>query len=104
MRDDVLSIVVPVFNEEESLRPLFGEITDAVSQLGKELDLIFVDDGSSDRSWEIISELAKDNPGRVRGIRFRKNFGKAAGLLAGFRAVRGSVTMTMDADLQDDPK
>ena len=76
---------------------------DAVSrEHGYQLDIIFVDDGSTDRSWEVIRELAEKDP-RVHGIRFRRNFGKAAALSAGFEAVQGDLVMTMDADLQDDP-
>ncbi len=68
-----------------------------------ELEMIFVDDGSTDGSWEVIQRLAAEDP-RVRGIRFRRNFGKAAALSAGFRAARGELVMTLDADLQDDPR
>jgi dolichol-phosphate mannosyltransferase len=99
----MLSVVIPVYNERESLDPLFAEI-DAVSRsAGLDLEVIFVDDGSRDGSWEMIRSLAARDP-RIYGIRFRRNFGKAAALLAGFRAARGELTLTMDADLQDDPK
>lgn len=102
MSQGILSIVVPVFNEEDSLRTLTEEINKAIDPLDKQLDLIFVDDGSTDQSWARITELARED-GRVRGIRFRRNFGKAAALVAGFRAAIGDITMTLDADLQDDP-
>ena len=99
----VISIVVPVLNEDESLESLHAEIDAVASSESLELEIIVIDDGSHDRSWAVISELAmKDD--RVRGIRFRKNFGKAAALDAGFRAARGSFVMTLDADLQDDPR
>ncbi|HEY8505770.1 MAG TPA: glycosyltransferase family 2 protein, partial [Gemmataceae bacterium] len=98
----VLSVVVPVYNERESLRQLYAEIRTAMKGVGRELDLVFIDDGSRDGSWEVIRELAESDP-QVRGIRFRTNFGKAAALQAGFHAVRGDVTVTLDADLQDDP-
>jgi dolichol-phosphate mannosyltransferase len=98
----MISVVIPVFNEQESLPALHAEIDQVAAAHGLDMELIFVDDGSSDRSWSVIQELAaKDR--RVRGIRFRRNFGKAAALSAGFRAVRGELTMTLDADLQDDP-
>ena len=99
----LLSIVIPVFNESESLEKLHEEITDMARDEGYDLDIIFVDDGSTDSSWQIIEQLSKKDA-QVRGIRFRRNFGKAAGLDAGFAAVRGERVMTLDADLQDDPK
>ena len=99
----LLSIVVPLCNEEESLKPLVGEILTAVGKLPEwKLELIFVDDGSGDDSWAKIRELAAADR-RIRGIRFRRNFGKAAALEAGFRAATGEIVLTMDADLQDDP-
>jgi len=97
-----LSIVIPVFNEEASLRALHGELDEVAAEHGYELDVVFVDDGSSDNSWKLICALARDDR-RVRGIRFRRNFGKAAALNAGFRAALGDVVLTLDADLQDDP-
>ena len=97
-----LSIVVPVFNEEESLRALYGEIDEVVRSLDANLELIFIDDGSTDASWSIVAELAQKDP-RVRGIRFRRNFGKAAALDVGLHAATKPIVMTMDADLQDDP-
>ncbi len=97
-----LSVVVPVFNEEESLRALYGEIDEVVRSLDANLELIFIDDGSTDASWSIVAELAQKDP-RVRGIRFRRNFGKAAALDVGLHAATKPIVMTMDADLQDDP-
>ena len=99
----LLSIVIPVFNESESLERLHEEISQTARDEGYRLDIIFVDDGSTDSSWQIIERLSKTDP-QVRGIRFRRNFGKAAALDAGFGAVRGERVMTLDADLQDDPK
>ena len=99
----MISLVIPVFNEEESLHTLHEEITSVVRENGFEVDIIFVDDGSTDNSWKIISEMAAIHP-EIRGIRFRRNFGKAAALAAGFGIVRGEYVLTMDADLQDDPK
>ncbi len=98
----MLSIVIPVFNEEESLEALHGEITEVATAEGYELDMVFVDDGSSDTSWEVIQRLAAADP-CVSGLRFRRNFGKAAALSAGFAQARGELVMTLDADLQDDP-
>jgi len=99
----MLSIVIPVYNEAESLVALHREICEVTTANGYGLDLIFVDDGSRDESWSIIRRLAAEDP-QVRGIRFRRNFGKAAALSAGFALVRGEMVMTMDADLQDDPR
>lgn len=98
----LLSIVIPLFNEEESLEKLLGEIHETAEAEKYELDVIFIDDGSTDKSWSIVERLSEEHA-HVRGIRFRRNFGKAAGLDAGFRAARGDFVMTMDADLQDDP-
>ncbi len=98
----MLSTVVPVYNEAESLEALYRELDEVARAEGYQLDLIFVDDGSRDGSWNIIARLAETDP-RVRGFRFRRNFGKAAALSAGFNAARGELVMTLDADLQDDP-
>ena len=97
-----ISVVIPVCDEAESLKELYGELTEVASRHQYELDLIFVDDGSTDDSWGAISELARGDA-QVRGIRFRKNFGKAAALTAGFEAARADYVFTLDADLQDDP-
>ena len=97
-----LSIIIPVFNEAESLVELHSQIIRVASENALELEVIFVDDGSRDGSWEEIQRLASFDP-RVRGIRFRRNFGKAAALTAGISAARGEVLCMMDADLQDDP-
>jgi glycosyltransferase involved in cell wall biosynthesis len=97
------SVVVPVHNEEESLSTLHSELVHvfAAHDLGP-IEFIFVDDGSRDRSWDAIRRLAESD-NRVRGIRFRRNFGKAAALTAGFQNARGRVVFTLDGDLQDDP-
>ncbi len=97
-----LSIVIPVLNEADSLAELHGQIDQVAKEHSLDLEIIFVDDGSRDRSWKEIRQLAKKDP-RVRGLRFRRNFGKAAGLTAGIRAARGDLIFMMDADLQDDP-
>ncbi len=99
----MLSVVVPVFNEAPSLRTLHAELSEVAAAQHYDLEIIFIDDGSTDESWEHIVQLAAADP-RVRGIRFRRNFGKAAALSAGFAAARGQYVMTLDADLQDDPR
>jgi dolichol-phosphate mannosyltransferase len=98
----MLSIVIPVFNEAESLESLHGELLEVAAAYGYVLDVVFVDDGSTDSSWAVICQLAAADP-CVCGIRFRRNFGKAAALSAGFAQARGDLVMTLDADLQDDP-
>jgi dolichol-phosphate mannosyltransferase len=98
----MLSLVIPVYNEEGSLVQLHREICAVAAEQNYELEILFVDDGSRDRSWEIIETLAKDDP-RIKAIRFRRNFGKAAALNAGFEMATGELVMTLDADLQDDP-
>src|SRR5262245_25431594 len=98
----MLSLVIPVYNEEESLAPLHAEILDVAQREGLDVEIILIDDGSRDGSWTVITELAKRHP-NVHGLRFRRNFGKAAALSAGFRAARGDIILTLDADLQDDP-
>ncbi len=98
----MLSIIVPVYNEQDSLRQLYEEIRQVMAGLSLEWELVFVDDGSTDDSWAIVTELASRDA-RVRGIRLRRNFGKAAALTAGMHAARGDLLLTMDADLQDDP-
>lgn len=102
MTDPALSLVVPVYNERESLTALHAEIAALARDHSLSLEVIFVDDGSADGSWDVVKELAAHDP-RVRGVRFRRNFGKAAALQAGFREARGARVITLDADLQDDP-
>ena len=104
-----ISVVVPVLNEAESVTPLFEKVSTAVEQLRgqyKELEsfeVIFVDDGSKDESWKVIGALVDKNPAQIKALRFRRNFGKAAALTAGFKEASGDIIFTMDADLQDDP-
>jgi dolichol-phosphate mannosyltransferase len=98
----MLSVVIPVFDESPSLAELHREIATTVDRDRLEVEIIFVDDGSRDGSWEAISDLARRDR-RVRGLQLRRNFGKAAALSAGFRAARGELVLTLDADLQDDP-
>ena len=98
----MLSIIVPVLNEADSLRQLHAEIVAACERGGVAFEAVFVDDGSTDGSWREIEELSRRDE-RVSGIRFRRNFGKAAALTAGMRAAQGDAILMMDADLQDDP-
>ena len=97
-----LSIVISLFNEEESLEELLQNIHNELDASGMSYEVIMVDDGSTDASWEKICELKKTY-GNVSGIRFRRNYGKSAALYCGFEAAQGDVVVTMDADLQDDP-
>mgnify|MGYP000055948993 CR=1 FL=1 len=97
-----VSILIPLYNEEESLRPLYSEIKDALKKISIDYEILFFDDGSKDTSLEIIKDLAKKDP-KIKYISFRKNYGKSAALQLGFKAVTGDAVITMDADLQDDP-
>ncbi len=97
-----LSIVVPLFNEEESLTELHKWVRGVLTPLGISYEIIFVDDGSNDTSWKVIEGLASENQ-EVKGIKFRRNYGKSAALFSGFEAAEGDVVITMDADLQDNP-
>jgi glycosyltransferase involved in cell wall biosynthesis len=98
-----LSILVPVYNEADSLTELHRQIDAACAAAQIPVEIVFVDDGSTDRSWGVIQELAARDS-RVQAIRFRRNFGKAAALSAGMQAAHGEVLCMMDADLQDDPQ
>ena len=97
-----ISVVVPVYNEDESLRPLYDALTAALERLGQSYEIVFVDDGSRDGSFTTLKAL-HDQDQHIRVIRFRRNFGKTPALVAGFHEARGDVVFTMDADLQDDP-
>lgn len=98
----MLSILIPVFNEEESLEELHRQTIEACQAGSIDFEILFVDDGSTDSSWPIIEKLSQQND-NVTGIRFRRNFGKAAALTAGMQHAKGDLLMMMDADLQDDP-
>lgn len=98
----MISLVIPVYNERDSLPTLYDEIARCAHAHQLDVEVIFVDDGSRDDSWQIILNLAGQHA-NVHGIRFRRNFGKAAALTAGIRAARGDILLTLDADLQDDP-
>jgi glycosyltransferase involved in cell wall biosynthesis len=98
-----VSIVIPLLNEEESLPELHNQITSVMKAMGKGYEIVFVDDGSSDGSFEVLKRL-HTHDSHIKAIRFRRNFGKAAALSVGFHEAQGDVVITMDADLQDDPK
>lgn len=97
-----LSIVIPLIDEAESLPELTAWIEKVMNENGYSYEIIFVDDGSSDNSWEVIGQLREKNP-NIKGIKFQRNYGKSAGLNEAFRASSGDVVITMDADLQDSP-
>ena len=98
-----LSIVIPLFNEDESLPELTDWISRVMDREGYTYEIIFVNDGSTDNSWQVIQELRTKNE-NVKAISFRRNQGKSAGLNQGFKAASGEVVITMDADLQDSPE
>ena len=98
-----VSFVIPLFNEENSLKELHDKITTQIKPLTENYDIIFVDDGSSDNSFEISNEISKKDH-HVKVIKLRKNFGKSIALDEGFKFAQGDIIFTMDADLQDDPK
>lgn len=98
-----ISIVVPLLNEEESLEELAAWIDRVMAGNQLSYELIFIDDGSVDNSWQVVTDLVA-NSNKVRGIKFRRNYGKSAALNTGFQAARGKVVVTMDADLQDSPE
>lgn len=98
-----LSILIPLLNEEESLKELYTWIIKVMKAHNYSYEIIFLDDGSSDNSWSIIEGFAQENP-HVKGVRFMKNFGKSQALHAGFAKAEGDVIITMDADLQDSPE
>ena len=97
-----ISLVIPVYNEEENLPELFRELMEVLEKISVSFEIIFIDDGSKDRSEAILREFALQD-GRVRIIFFQKNCGQSAAFAAGFRSARGEIVVTMDADLQNDP-
>lgn len=97
-----LSIVIPVYNEEENVRELLSELSGVLKALGKSYEVVVVDDGSADRTFDILSEIAGSDPSLVV-VRFRRNFGQTAALSAGIERARGEIIIPMDGDLQNDP-
>ena len=98
-----LSICIPLYNEEESLAELHQWIVSVMKEHSFSYEVIFVDDGSTDSSWDVVEKLCEEDP-CVRGLKFRRNYGKSAGLYTAFEACKGDVIITMDADLQDSPE
>src|SRR5438132_5975342 len=103
-QDIAISVVVPVMNEEQNVRRLYEKLSAQLNALGQNYEVIFVDDGSTDKTFAELKTLHDDHPGIVRVVRFRRNFGKTPALVAGFSRCRGEVIFTMDGDLQDDPE
>jgi glycosyltransferase involved in cell wall biosynthesis len=97
-----LSVIVPFYNEEESITPLYAAITAAVTPLNIDFEMVFVDDGSKDNTVQIATEIARSDP-RVRLVKFRRNYGQTAAMAAGIEYARGEILVTMDGDLQNDP-
>jgi glycosyltransferase involved in cell wall biosynthesis len=98
-----VSVVLPVYNEVENLVPLHAELTDALTALGRSYEVIYVDDGSRDHSWEILQRIRSEDP-HVRVVRFRRNFGQTAAVAAGLERTTGDIVVTLDSDRQNDPK
>lgn len=99
-----ISVIIPVYNEEENLRELGERLMRTLSGMGRTFEIILVDDGSHDRSWEILTELHQKYPANLRALQFNRNFGQHQAIFAGFQAARGRVMITLDADLQNPPE
>src|SRR2546421_9575402 len=104
LKQVTLSFVVPVLNEQVNVRPLFEKLSAQLAELNQSYEVIFVDDGSTDKTFLELKKLHAEHSGIVRVVRFRKNFGKTPALVAGFSRCRGEIIFTMDGDLQDDPE
>ena len=100
---DMISVVIPAYNEEESLRPLTAEVLEVMRGMGREFEILFVDDGSGDGTRELMRALADEHP-EVHFIGFKQNRGQTAAMAAGFKRARGYVVVTLDADMQNDPR
>ena len=98
-----ISVVIPLYNEAESLPELFAWIERVMKEHHFSYEVIFINDGSTDNSWEVIQELKSQAPDKIRAVKFRRNYGKSPGLNCGFQRAKGDVIITMDADLQDSP-
>ena len=99
-----ISVIIPVYNEEENLRELGERLMRALTAMGRTFEIILVDDGSTDRSWDLLTELHAKYPQNLRGLQFNRNFGQHQAIFAGFQAARGQVMITLDADLQNPPE
>jgi glycosyltransferase involved in cell wall biosynthesis len=103
-RAPYISIVIPLLNEEESLIELFSQINETMRRINRQYEVLFIDDGSTDKSFQVLTSLHAKYSSIVKVVRFRRNCGKSAALSAGFKEAQGELIITMDADLQDDPK
>ena len=99
-----ISVVIPVFNEEDNLRELGERLIRTLTAMGRPYEIIFVDDGSTDRSWQLLTDLNEHYPQNIRALQFHRNFGQHQAIFAGFQAARGKVMVTLDADLQNPPE
>lgn len=99
-----ISVIIPVYNEEENLRELGERLMRTLAGMDRSFEIILVDDGSSDRSWDILTELHEKYPQNLRALQFNRNFGQHQAIFAGFQAARGQVMITLDADLQNPPE
>ena len=99
-----ISVIIPVYNEEENLQELGERLVRTLTGMGHPFEIILVDDGSTDRSWQILNELYRQYPQHLRALRFHRNFGQHQAIFAGFQAARGQVVVTLDADLQNPPE
>jgi undecaprenyl-phosphate 4-deoxy-4-formamido-L-arabinose transferase len=99
-----ISVIIPVYNEEENLRELGERLMRTLTTMGRSFEIILVDDGSNDRSWDLLGELHDKYPQNLRALQFNRNFGQHQAIFAGFRASRGQVMVTLDADLQNPPE
>jgi undecaprenyl-phosphate 4-deoxy-4-formamido-L-arabinose transferase len=99
-----ISVVIPVYNEEENLQELGQRLIRTLTGMGRAFEIIFVDDGSTDRSWELLTDLNVQYPQYIRALQFQRNFGQHQAIFAGFQAARGQVMVTLDADLQNPPE
>ena len=104
LKDPYVSVIIPVFNEEENLQELGERLVHTLTGLGRPFEIILVDDGSTDRSWELLTQLHQKYPQHLRALRFHRNFGQHQAIFAGFQAARGQVMVTLDADLQNPPE
>jgi undecaprenyl-phosphate 4-deoxy-4-formamido-L-arabinose transferase len=99
-----ISVVIPVFNEEDNLRELGERLIRTLTAMGRPYEIIFVDDGSTDGSWQLLTDLNRQYPQNIRALQFHRNFGQHQAIFAGFQAARGQVMVTLDADLQNPPE
>ena len=99
-----ISVVIPVFNEEDNLRELGERLIRTLTAMGRPYEIIFVDDGSTDRSWQLLTDLNGQYPQYIRALQFHRNFGQHQAIFAGFQAAKGKVMVTLDADLQNPPE